>query len=309
MRVQETHIKGCGVVECLRGSECEVWEDMEGGVVWCGVDERRKGRGKEECALLISSRVWEGTEAQKWKGSRTVWTAGKVGMVKYAWVCVYAPVNARNGKGREEMRKFWNDVNECLRKIVGGKRVVLIRDMNGRVGNSEVAGVVRKWGVDRVNENGEHLVDICAERGLFLANTFFQHKMIRRYMWRRKRDERGAQKSMLNYKAVDKKMRKDALNAKVVRRMFEGSDHYTVLAKIKVRGRWEYGRSNGKEKVKKVLASEGMDRKEVREEYRRKVCERLREATMAVGEGTSINVVFNVFKRCSDFSGSRCGWV
>ena len=44
-------------------------------------------------------------------------------------------------------------------------------------------------GVDEVNENGEYLVDTCAERGLFLAN---QHKIINRYIWRR-RDEMGEQ--------------------------------------------------------------------------------------------------------------------
>lgn len=34
-----------------------------------------------------------------------------------------------------------------------------------------------------VNENGCYFVDICAEGSLFLVNTFFQHKMIRRYTW------------------------------------------------------------------------------------------------------------------------------
>ena len=33
MRVQEIHIKGCGVIDCTLGSESEVWESMEGGVV------------------------------------------------------------------------------------------------------------------------------------------------------------------------------------------------------------------------------------------------------------------------------------
>ena len=55
--------------------------------------------------------------------------------------------------------------------------------------------------------------------------------------------------------------------------MFQGSDHYTVLAKIRTRGRWEYNRSKGKGKVNKVLASEKMDRKEVKEKYERIVCE------------------------------------
>ncbi len=51
---------------------------------------------------------------------------------------------------------------------------------------------------------------------------------------------------------------------------------------IKIRDKWEYGRSNGKGTVKMVLASERMDKKEVREEYRRKVCKRLREDRMTV---------------------------
>ena len=56
-----------------------------------------------------------------------------------------------------------------------GRRIGLIGDMNGRVGSSEVPSVV-KWGVDRVNENSEYLVDICVERGLFLSNIYFSMK-------------------------------------------------------------------------------------------------------------------------------------
>ncbi len=55
--------------------------------------------------------------------------------------------------------------------------------MNARVGSTEIGGVIGKYGVDGAHENGQYLVDICAERGLFLLNTFFQHKMIHRYTW------------------------------------------------------------------------------------------------------------------------------
>ena len=51
---------------------------------------------------------------------------------------------------------------------------MFIGNINGRVGKSEVADVVGKCG--EVNENGEYLVDICAERGLLLANTIFSIK-------------------------------------------------------------------------------------------------------------------------------------
>ena len=41
--------------------------------------------------------------------------------------------------------------------------------MNERFGNSEVAGVVGKCGMEGVNENDECLIDMFVERRLFLA--------------------------------------------------------------------------------------------------------------------------------------------
>ncbi len=59
-------------------------------------------------------------------------------------------------------------------------------------------------------------MDVCTERGLFLANTFFQHKMIHRYTWRR-REDGGDKKSLIDYIGMDGRLRKDVLDAKVVR--------------------------------------------------------------------------------------------
>ncbi len=36
-------------------------------------------------------------------------------------------VNGSVGRGREEIRKFWNDVNECQRSFERESRIVLIR--------------------------------------------------------------------------------------------------------------------------------------------------------------------------------------
>ena len=52
---------------------------------------------------------------------------------------------------------------------------------------------------------------MSTERGLFLANTFFQHEMIHSYTWRR-RNKRGEQKNVINYIAVDEKLGKDVLD-------------------------------------------------------------------------------------------------
>ncbi len=45
-------------------------------------------------------------------------------------------------------------MTDCLGMFEEGKRIIVLGDMNGRVGSSELAGVVGKWGVGGVNENG-----------------------------------------------------------------------------------------------------------------------------------------------------------
>lgn len=47
-------------MKCMRESDYEIWEGMEGTVVLCRVDERHEGRGKEKCVFLTLSKVWKG---------------------------------------------------------------------------------------------------------------------------------------------------------------------------------------------------------------------------------------------------------
>ncbi len=102
------------------------------------------------------------------------------------------------------MEKFWEDLGQLLKKCENVRRVFLLGDMNARVGSTEIGGVVGRYGVEGVNENGQHLVDICDERGLFLLNTFFQHEMIHKYKW-----TRGDDSSLIGYTAVDNTLRRE----------------------------------------------------------------------------------------------------
>ncbi len=57
--VSETHLKGCGMRDGRDEDEVGLWEGLEGGVVWTGIE---RGRGKEGCAIMVSPRVWEGID-------------------------------------------------------------------------------------------------------------------------------------------------------------------------------------------------------------------------------------------------------
>lgn len=69
--VQETHLRGQRVPECMRGDECKVLEGMEGGV-GRRLDVGNEGRG-EGCTLLISTKVWEGLGGTSVEGIHISW--------------------------------------------------------------------------------------------------------------------------------------------------------------------------------------------------------------------------------------------
>ncbi len=67
----------------------------------------------------------------------------------------------------------------------------------------------------------------------------------------------GDERSMTNYIAVDNRLRREVDDTKVVRGLFSDSDHFAVVAKVRVRERWEFkgnGRKEGKEGKKKKIA-------------------------------------------------------
>ncbi len=68
--------------------------------------------------------------------------------------------------------------------------------------------------------------------------------------------QRNEQKSIIDYLAVDERIKKDVLDARVVRGMFDRSNHHVVVAKIRIRGRWEYGKMC-KSKGRQVIAVKG----------------------------------------------------
>ena len=292
--IGETHLRGCGEWVGGRDGRTSIWEGVEGGVVWAGISEGCKGRAREGCALVFSKRVMDGVSETGSKGSRIVWAKGKLGIEKYAWVCVYAPVNGNTKKMKEEMNGFWKELSECLRMFEVERKVIVMGDMNAKVGCEEVPGIVGKWGVPGTNENGNYLVDVCAERRLFLANTCFEHKMIHRFTWGRKVGD-VEQKGLIDYVAVDERLRSEVRDARVVRGMFRDSDHMAVLVRLRTREKWIYRNSN-KTKVKRVR-NELLREDKYKVAYEKEVKAALEREEIKVGEVHEVGGVYKVFSK------------
>ena len=90
---------------------------------------------------------------------------------------VYAPTsNAEEA----EIEWFYEELLELtLRKGV----LFIIWNWNAKVGNQEIPGVTRKFGLGVQNESGQRLTEFCQENTMVIANTLFQQHKRRLYTW------------------------------------------------------------------------------------------------------------------------------
>ena len=96
-----------------------------------------------------------------------------------------------------------------------------------------IAGITGAFGVPGENENGRRVVEFCAERGMCVGNTYFEHKSLHKYT-RVAMGQDGVQvKSMIDLVLVKKDMLRLVQDVRAVRGMGRSiSDLDVVLCKI-----------------------------------------------------------------------------
>ena len=124
LAVCETKLKGKGEVWFgnVRG-----WKSGVGG-----------GHGREGVALFLGDRLSECVTEIREVSSRVMWVKIRFGGELWAFVSVYGPGSERSEEEREE---FWGLLNETVECIV-----VVLGDLNARVGDDPIEGVIGNWG-------------------------------------------------------------------------------------------------------------------------------------------------------------------
>ena len=134
--MRETKLKGNGMIE---------WDGVKG--VKAGVGGR--GRVREGVAVLMKEIMWQDMFEYKEVNSRIIWV--KVRMSGSLWVFVvgYAP----SGSCSEEKRDFWWKIDEVLNGFGREVKVLLLGNLNAKIGRVMIEGVTGKYGVGDKNEN------------------------------------------------------------------------------------------------------------------------------------------------------------
>ena len=90
-------------------------------------------------------------------------------------MCAYAP---QVGCQDEEKETFWRQMDQELRAIPEGEKVIVGGDIKGHVGISREAieRIHGGWGVGGKNEEGERVTDSAMAFDLSIVNTFFEKR-------------------------------------------------------------------------------------------------------------------------------------
>ena len=93
-----------------------------------------------------------------------------------------------------EIEEFCHELSECVGSFGRNESVVVLGDLNARVGNEVIDGIVGRHGVPGRNESVERLLEMCAERELVVGNSWFTKNDVYKYTWLRMAEERVVDK-------------------------------------------------------------------------------------------------------------------
>ena len=120
-----------------------------------------------------------------------------------------------------------------MRQVPDEERLFLLGDFNARVGSDQISWprCIGHFGVGKLNENGQRLLEFCSFSDLCLTNTFFATKPHHKVSWRHPRSRHWHQLDFII-------TRRSSLNQVLVTRSFHSADcdtdHSLVVSKVRL---------------------------------------------------------------------------
>jgi len=143
----------------------------------------------------------------------------------------YAPTN---DSGEESKDTFYEQLQAEMENTPNHDMRIVMGDLNAKVGkdNTNQERAMGKEGCGSINDNGERLVEFCMTDNLAIGGTLFAHPEIHKLTWC---SPNGRDKNQIDHLMINGTWRRSLLDVKVRRGADVGSDHYLVIATLKVK--------------------------------------------------------------------------
>ena len=145
-------------------------------------------------------------------------------------ISAYAPTLRADSTVKDS---FYEDLEELIRSAGDKDRIVLLGDMNARVGDDHESwkGCLGCFGVGKMNENGQRLLELCSRQSLSITNSLFPGKVHRKKSWCHPRSKQWHQ---LDFVIVRQRDRTEVCNTRSYHSADCDTDHSLVLSTMKL---------------------------------------------------------------------------
>lgn len=107
---------------------------------------------------------------------------------KFRVINVYAPTLNSTSEAKDS---FYGTLDKSIRSTPANEQIIILGDFNARVGADNIAwpSILGKFGIGKVNENGQRLLELCCYHDLSVANTFTNAKLPQKVSWQHPRSK------------------------------------------------------------------------------------------------------------------------
>ena len=211
--ISETKRKGKGSVKC---------EDYI--LIYSG--KPKQERAKSGVGILLHEKYEQCIENIEYVSDRILQASLKINNVITHIISTYAP---DIGKPIEDSQNFYQLLQETLDKMGNTDKVIILGDLNARIGQEIIPNIKQKFNEPVINENGELLIDFCASNELRINNTFFPHKHQHKYTFNNSRGQRSMIDFIISNRAI---IPTQILDVRALSSANLGTDHSLVLCKL-----------------------------------------------------------------------------
>ncbi|XP_044745151.1 uncharacterized protein LOC123307015 [Coccinella septempunctata] len=141
-------------------------------------------------------------------------------------VGVYGPNDDSNQKEKDD---FYTTLDNTLTALGNQREIVVLGDLNARVGRKNGSKIVGIHGEETLNDSGRRLLESCEEHKMRILNGFYSHRDIHKYTWHQ--ETRGL-KSIIDYIILKQDTKWQTKDIRVYRGIECGSDHFLLISKI-----------------------------------------------------------------------------
>ena len=237
--------------------------------------KQKTERASAGVGLIIHNKYMNNIDNIEYISERILLVTLKFPKAKWTILSLYAPDIAKPKEIREE---FYEELQNIVSQIPKENLLIMLGDLNARVGNTPVPGIKQRFNESVANENGDLLTNFCSMNSLRINNTFFDHKWRHKITWGNSR----GQVSMIDYVITNRNVHPtQILDVRSYRTADIGSDHSLVIAKLRASA--QLTKKPRPELISKFNL-EAFQNESIKHLYKNRLSEKLQEMTSTPSE-------------------------